>query len=85
VDSVIGRVYQPAFSQNAVWFQVEGIPVGDGIYTQNIQIVELNALNAAFAVIKWKKIAGIYEDVDREHHSTYPTNFHLLTSEEKPV
>ena len=56
---------------------------GDGVYTQNIQIAELNALNAAFAVIKWKKIVGIYEDVDHEHHSTYSTNFHLLTSEEK--
>jgi hypothetical protein len=56
---------------------------GDGVYTQNIQIAELNALNAAFAVIKWKKVAGIYEDVDHEHHSTYSTNFHLLTSEER--
>jgi len=56
---------------------------GDGAYTQNIQITELNALNAAFAVIKWKKIAGIYEDVDHEHHSTYSTNFNLLTSEER--
>lgn len=56
---------------------------GDGVYTRNIQIAELNALNAAFAVIKWKKCAGIYEDVDQEHHSTYSTNFHLLTSEER--
>lgn len=56
---------------------------GDGVYAQNIQIAELNALNAAFAVIKWKKITGIYEDVDHEHHSTYSTNFHLLTSEER--
>jgi len=56
---------------------------GDGLYTQNIQIAELNALNAAFAVIKWKKLAGIYDDVDHEHHSTYSTNFHLLTSEER--
>lgn len=58
---------------------------GNGVYTQNIQIAELNALNAAFAVIKWKKLAGIYEDVDHEHHSTYSTNFHLLTSEERSV
>ncbi len=56
---------------------------GDGAYTQNIQIAELNALNAAFAVIKWKKLVGIYDDVDQDHHSTYSTNFHLLTSEER--
>lgn len=55
----------------------------DGAYTQNIQIAELNALNAAFAVIKWKKLAGIYDDVDQDHHSTYSTNFQLLTSEER--
>jgi hypothetical protein len=54
----------------------------DAAYRLNIQIAELNALNAAFAVIKWKKIFGIYDDTDREHHSTYSSNFHLLTSEE---
>jgi molybdopterin/thiamine biosynthesis adenylyltransferase len=55
----------------------------DAAYTQNIQIADLNALNAAMAVIKWKKIVGVYEDTDQEHHSTYSTNFHLLTSEER--
>jgi hypothetical protein len=55
----------------------------DAVYTRNIQIADLNALNAAFAVIKWKKIFGVYEDADQEHHSTYSTNFHLLTSEER--
>jgi hypothetical protein len=54
----------------------------EGAYTQNIQIAELNALNAAFAVLKWKKIFGTYEDTEQEHHSTYSTNFHLLTGEE---
>ena len=29
-------------------------------YHQNIQIAELNALNAALAVIKWKKLMGFY-------------------------
>lgn len=56
---------------------------GDAVYTQNIQIADLNALNAAMAVIKWKKIVGVYEDSEKEHHSTYSTNFHLLTSEER--
>jgi hypothetical protein len=55
----------------------------DAAYTQNIQIADLNALNAAMAVIKWKKIVGAYEDADQEHHSTYSTNLHLLTSEER--
>jgi hypothetical protein len=39
----------------------------------NIQIAELNALNAVFAVIKWKKECGFYADLEpraprRLHH-----------------
>ena len=32
----------------------------DGVYATNIQICELNALNAAFAVIAWKRHRGFY-------------------------
>jgi hypothetical protein len=35
-------------------------------YTTNIQIAELNALNAALAVIRWKKLFGIYQDTRGE-------------------
>ena len=55
---------------------------GDDLYAQNIQIADLNALNAAFAVIKWKRLSGVYADVEGEQHVTYSTNFNLLTSEE---
>ena len=44
---------------------------GAGEYERNIQMAELNALNAALAVIKWKKIRGIYEDMIREGDSGY--------------
>ena len=40
-------------------------------YARNAQMPELNALNAALAVIKWKKIRGIYNDGGRELHSVY--------------
>ncbi|NVN18233.1 ThiF family adenylyltransferase [Muricauda sp. HICW] len=40
-------------------------------YGQNIQIAELNALNASLAVIKWKKMCGFYYDIDKEMHSLY--------------
>lgn len=42
---------------------VDRIPVlgdPDGVYSTNIQICELNALNAAFAVIAWKQHYGFY-------------------------
>jgi hypothetical protein len=44
---------------------------GNDPYAQNIQIAELNAMNAALAVIKWKKLVGFYLDDEREHHSLY--------------
>lgn len=43
----------------------------DDPYAQNIQIAELNALNAALAVIKWKKLCGFYRDEEREHNCLY--------------
>jgi len=50
-------------------------------YSQNIQIADLNALNAALAVMKWKKLCGFYQDLEREHHSTYSINVNMLTSD----
>ena len=43
----------------------------DDLYTKNIQVAELNALNAALAVIKWKKFFGFYLDLEHEHSSHY--------------
>ena len=44
---------------------------GENEYATNIQIADLNALNGILAVIKWKKVSGIYVDLEDEHHSTY--------------
>ncbi|ODM77106.1 hypothetical protein [Bradyrhizobium elkanii] len=41
------------------------------LYATYIQVADLNALNAAMAVVKWKKVRGFYRDLEREHHSTY--------------
>lgn len=40
-------------------------------YATNIQIAELNALNAALAVIQWKKTVGIYRDTGRAVYNGY--------------
>ena len=43
-----------------------------GEYERNVQLVELNALlNAALAVIKWKKVRGFYNDLERELNCEY--------------
>lgn len=51
---------------------------GEDLYATNIQVADLNALNAAMAVIKWKKLRGFYRDLEGEHHSTYTTDGNLL-------
>lgn len=48
------------------------------LYSSNIQVADLNALNAVLAVHRWKKIRGFYRDFEREHHSTYTTDGNLL-------
>ncbi|HXM61774.1 MAG TPA: ThiF family adenylyltransferase [Terriglobales bacterium] len=54
-------------------------------YGTNIQIADLNALNAALAVIKWKKLAGFYQDLDFEHHCTYTIGGNMLCNEDVPA
>lgn len=46
---------------------------GDGknVYSQNIQIADLNALNAALAVLKWKKMCGFYGAIKNKHFSAF--------------
>lgn len=49
-------------------------------YSTNIQVVELNALNAAFAVIRWKKLLGFYYDGAKEHNSGYSIGHNETTN-----
>jgi len=50
----------------------------DDLYASNIQVADLNALNATLAVIKWKKIRGFYRDLEQEHHCTYTTDGNMI-------
>lgn len=54
----------------------------DDDYNQNVQIAELNALNAALAVIKWKKLFGFYHDLGKEHHATYDISVNKILNDE---
>lgn len=56
---------------------------GDDLYAQNIQIAELNALNAALAVIKWKQTLGFYADDEYEHNSTYVVGGNTVIRDEQ--
>jgi hypothetical protein len=51
-------------------------------YAHNIQVAELNALNASLAVVRWKKHFGFYNDLEREHNCTYTVDGNALLNEE---
>lgn len=55
----------------------------DDAYSQNIQIADLNALNATLAVIKWKKLFGFYADLESEHAINYTLDGNIITNSEK--
>lgn len=57
--------------------------IGDHDYATNIQISDLNALNAALAVVKWKKLFGFYHDLEKEHFSTYTIDGGSLVHEDQ--
>lgn len=63
------------------------IPLDDGQaandYAHNIQIADLNALNAALAVIKWKKLCGFYTDQEQEHSSVYMIGGNHLVNDDQ--
>jgi hypothetical protein len=55
---------------------------GDDDYSKNIQIAELNALNAALAVIKWKQQAGFYHNLEKEHHTVYEISTNKIITDD---
>ena len=56
--------------------------IEDNEYSTNIQIADLNALNALIAVVKWKKLSGFYQDLKEEHNSTFTINTGQLIHED---
>lgn len=57
----------------------------EDVYRSNIQIADLNALNAVLAVGMWKRLCGFYVDSSQADHFTYSTNLNEMgNSEERP-
>ena len=51
-------------------------------YSTNIQIADLNMLNASLAVIKWKKLYGFYQDLEKENNTIYVINTGQLINDD---
>ena len=47
------------------------VPPGQDDYSSNVQVAELNALNAALAVIRWKRYLGFYATHTASNHTVY--------------
>lgn len=64
------------------------VPVNDagpGEYDKNIQVADINALNAVLAVIRWKKDCGFYADFGREHSMVYQVVTNTIINEEVTI
>jgi hypothetical protein len=51
-------------------------------YASNIQIADLNCMNATMAVIAWKRFVGFYQDLKKAHNSLYFINTGKLLNED---
>lgn len=60
----------------------QGGAPGDDLYRSNIQVADMNMLNAVFAVQLWKKHCGFYVDYWKPHHLTYSVDTPAMTRDE---
>jgi len=67
----------PSKSDHVHKGRIDFSSAGDDAYATNIQVAELNALNAVMAVVAWKRHVGFYNSSDRHHFS----NFTIRTGE----
>jgi molybdopterin/thiamine biosynthesis adenylyltransferase len=54
----------------------------DNDYRRNVQVADLNALNATLAVIRWKKTVGFYSDLEHEHNCIYEVDGNTILNED---
>lgn len=54
----------------------------DALYASNIQVADMNALNAILAVIRWKQYFGFYADSEQAHNLSFAIGFQSLVRAE---
>ncbi len=52
--------------------------VAEDPYVTNMQVADMNMLNAALAVGRWKRLSGFYADAGREQRSIYAVDGNSL-------
>jgi hypothetical protein len=84
-DNLIGQLRVTVGSPNKydhIPNRIGSASLEDDEYATNIQIADLNALNALMAVIKWKKLSGFYQDLKQEFNITYTINTSQLINQD---
>lgn len=84
-DTLIGSLRVTVGTKDKHDHLINRIPSGNldnDEYGSNIQIADLNSLNAVLAVIRWKKMFGLYQDLKKEHHTTYSINVSQINNED---
>ncbi|MDN4640762.1 ThiF family adenylyltransferase [Agreia sp. PsM10] len=83
IAGIVRTTMSSARQDNQTWINdnISFADEDDDEYSQNIQIAELNMLNAAFAVIAWKKYFGYYADFESETSSVYTIDGNHLLNE----
>lgn len=56
--------------------------LGNNEYARNIQIAELNAINAGFAILQWKQECGFYRDTEHELFSLFRVADNYILNED---
>lgn len=54
----------------------------ENIYSSNIQLCELNALNACLAVMKWKQFYGVYHDIGSGYSNIYNSSVNEIINDD---
>lgn len=84
-NSLIGTIRLTTSTINKNNHLFDRISCGNDLeneYATNIQIADLNSLNAVFAVIKWKKICGFYQDLKKEHNTSFVLNVNQIVNDD---
>jgi len=56
----------------------------EALYASNIQVADMNAMNAILAVIRWKQYFGFYSDSEMAHNLGFSIDLQSISRKEKP-
>jgi hypothetical protein len=87
-DQILGQVRVTSstpIKRDHVWSGRVSMSNGgdDDLYSRNIQVADLNSLNASLAVGRWKRMLAFYLDLENEHHTVYAIDGNHLLNEEQ--